>query len=80
MLRDVSLVASDALPSCMSFVQSSSSAEKAKFPRVGQVNGCSRGVNEAMPEIPATSNTPPFGQDHSDHRERFCDPTHISSC
>ena len=70
MVRDAGLVTPNVLPSGgMSSVQSSSAAERAIFPRVGHVNGCSRGVNESKQEIPVNWNNPPFGEDHGDHKE-----------
>ena len=35
------------------------------------------GVNEATPEIPVNSNTPPVGEDHGDHRE--CTPDALTA-
>ena len=67
-VSDADLVIPNVLPSGMSSVQSSSAAERANFALVRPVNGCSRGANESMLEIPVTSNTP-FGEDYGDHRE-----------
>ena len=77
-VSDAVLVIPNVLPSDMSSVQSSSAAERAKFAMVGLANGCSRGANESMSEIPVTSNTPPFGEDYGDHRECTLDALRLN--
>ena len=77
-VRDAGLVTPNVLPSGVSYVQSSSTAEGAIFALVGSASGCSRGVNESMPEIPVNSNTLPFGEDYGGHRECTLDALTIN--
>ena len=68
-VRDAGLVTPNVLPSSVSWCNHLPRLREYFFALVGFASGCSRGVNESMPEIPVNSNTLPFGEDYGGRRE-----------